>query len=86
MEEQRVVPHPPNMDLEERPEAGYTAAGTGVFEYLLVASPVPRDFPSNSQVSTVERILHPPPYLAGTMAQPAVVLDTIRVTWGEADP
>ena len=83
--QQRIVPHPPNMDAEEQPLTGYSTTGTGVFEYLLLASPVPRDFPSNSQVSTVERMVQPPPYLSGPMAQPAVILDKIRVTWGSDD-
>ncbi len=81
--EQRIVPHRPNeADNQERGPAGYSGAGTGVFEYLLVASPVPRDFPSNSQIEEVGRLLAPPPYLEGAAAQPAVVVASHKVTWG----
>lgn len=85
--EQRIVPHRPNQDSidEPGPEA-YSGAGTGIFEYILLASPVPRDFPSNSQVEEVERLLAPPPYLKGFAAQRAVVLDSIKVTWGVPEP
>jgi len=82
---QLVVPHPPNLDLEEQPQGGYTAAGEGSFEFLLVASPVPRNFPSNSQLETVERLLAPPPYVAGHAAEPAVVLARHKLTWGQRD-
>jgi len=82
---QVVVPHPPNLELGERAEGGYTAAGEGSFEFLLVASPVPRNFPSNSQLETVERLLAPPPYLAGHAAAPAVVLASHKITWGQHD-
>ncbi|HCP46305.1 MAG TPA: hypothetical protein DIU15_09700 [Deltaproteobacteria bacterium] len=82
---QVVVPHPPNLELGERPQGGYTAAGEGSFEFLLVASPVPRNFPSNSQLETVERLLAPPPYLTGHAAAPAVVLASQKITWGQRD-
>ena len=85
--EQRIIPHRPNEDrIDERGPAGYTGAGTGIFEYILVASPVPRDFPSNSQVEEVERLLAPPPYLQGFAAGRAIVVASIKVTWGIADP
>jgi hypothetical protein len=85
--EQRVVPHrPTGGDIEEESPAGFSGAGNGSFEYILVASPVPRDFPSNSQVETLERLLAPPPYVSGYAALPAKVLATIKVTWGAPDP
>ena len=85
--EQRVVPHrPTGGDIEEEAPDGFSGAGTGVFEYILVASPVPRDFPSNSQVESVERMLAPPPYVTGYAALPAVVLASMKVTWGAPEP
>lgn len=85
--EQRIVPHRPNEDsIEERGPSGYSGAGTGIFEYILVASPVPRDFPSNSQVETTERMLAPPPYVGGYAALPAVVVASIKVIWGVPEP
>jgi hypothetical protein len=84
--EQRIVPHRPNEDsINERRPGGYSGAGTGVFEYILVASPVPRDFPSNSQVETTERMLAPPPYVEGYAALPAVIVASIKVIWGVPD-
>ncbi len=85
--EQRIVPHRPNEGtIEERGPEGYSGAGTGFFEYILVASPVPRDFPSNSQVEEVERLLAPPPYLEGFAAQRAVIVASLKVTWGIPEP
>ncbi len=85
--EQRVVPHrPTGGDVEEEGPDGFSGAGTGVFEYILIASPVPRDFPSNSQVESLERMLAPPPYVSGYASLPAVVLASMKVTWGAPEP
>ena|GEM_PF-3035403 len=85
--EQRIVPHrPTGGDVEEESPAGFSGAGNGHFEYILVASPVPRDFPSNSQVETLERLLAAPPYVSGYAALPAQVLATMKITWGTPDP
>ncbi len=84
--EQKIVPHrPTGGDIEEEVPDGFSGAGAGIFEYILVASPVPRDFPSNSQVESLERLLAPPPYLNGYAAQPAVVLANMKITWGAPD-
>ena len=84
--EQRIVPHrPTGGDIEEESPAGFSGAGNGSFEYILVASPVPRDFPSNSQVESLERLLAPPPYVSGYAALPAVVIASMKLTWGVPD-
>ncbi|MBJ95349.1 MAG: hypothetical protein CMP23_12875 [Rickettsiales bacterium] len=81
--EQRIIPHrPKGADVEEQAPEGFTGAGTGLFEYLLVAAPIPRDFPSNSQVESLERLLSPPPFVDGYAAFPAVVLSSVKVRWG----
>ena len=84
--EQRIVPHrPTGGDVDEQSPAGFSGAGAGIFEYILVASPVPRDFPSNSQVQSLDRLIAPPPFMSGYAALPAVVLASMKVTWGVPD-
>jgi len=82
----RVVPRGSNEDAQSPAGLSWNADQTGALDFILVGTEAPRDVPSDSQVSSLERFLAPPPFLKGPLTQPGVVLETVRVVWQAEDP
>lgn len=77
-----LVPQPPFVTDEER-QVGYNGEDDGAAEYLLVVAPAPRPVPSGSFLDELDTFLAGAPYVTGPAAEPAVVVASARMVWGE---
>lgn len=81
--ERRIRPLPANEVMtgdEDEPE-GWQVTGGGWAQYLLVATPSPRDESSAGSLGSLEMFLEPPPYATGKAAKAGRLVDAITVRW-----
>ena len=79
----RIRPRPANEVVtgeEEEPE-GWQVAGGGWAQYLLVATPSPRDESSAGSLGSLDMFLEAPPFATGKAASPGRLVDVITVRW-----
>ncbi len=68
-----VVPQPPSAQPDDAPLPTWSPDGGQPPPLLLVATPTPRDVAPGLEL-TLDLFLAPPPYVAGPLARPGVVL------------
>ncbi len=77
----RIAPWPDPHEPDRPPPPGFAADGKGEVSYLLVATSLPRDIPSDTQVRDLETFCARPPHLTSEGRPPARILGEVRLTW-----
>jgi hypothetical protein len=81
----QVTPADPNARFGDEPVAPWSPQQGGELEFILIASPTPRDVASDAKTSEAVFLL-PPPYVKGPAAGVAKVLDRVTITFADDEP